>query len=492
MISIEKREGLTLAFLLAVVLAMTTYVLAAPETAQTSDKVVMSGIEQRLQKKVSVDFRDTPIDDVIKVLAEQANIDVIKSPDVTGTVTAKLTNVPLKEALDNILASHNYGYVISENMIRIAPAEQIAQRAEQLVSKIYRITYADVAEVEKALNKFKSAQGSLSSNVGTSNIIVTDTESKMKAIDTFIQEVDRVTPQILVEARIYDLTSKDRLDLGVEWQAGRNTTYGAGTGGTSDGTGLISGVGTNPTAGKQSPFISGLFNGTVSKSNDTKGVLRLGFLNDSVDIDTLLRAQSESIKAKLLANPRILVLDNQTAEIKIISQIPYQQLNQGGGSSVAFGTTEFKEVGVTLNVLPHVTRDGLIRLQLKPSFSVQTGTVNVGDASGAKYPQPVVDKRDATTTLLIKDGQTVVLGGLRKKEVTKQTDKVPLLGDLPLFGALFRFEGQEAITSELVVFVTPRIINTPAMSETEMQNYKVTEFQGPKPVKSDVEADAQK
>ena len=110
-------------------------------------------MEQRLQKKISVDFRETPIDDVIKTLAEQANIDVIKSPDVTGTVTAKLSNVPLKEALDNILAAHNYGYVISENVIRIAPADQIAQKAEQLVSKIYRITYADVAEVEKALNK---------------------------------------------------------------------------------------------------------------------------------------------------------------------------------------------------------------------------------------------------------------------------------------------------------------------------------------------------
>jgi type IV pilus secretin PilQ/predicted competence protein len=370
-------------------------------------------------------------------------------------------------------------------VIRIASADQIAQKAEKLVSKIYRITYADVAEVEKALNKFKSAQGSISSNPGTSNVIVTDTESKMKAIDTFIQEVDRITPQILVEARIYDITNTDRLDLGVEWQAGRDTTYGLGTSGTSDGTGLITGVGTNPT-GKKSPFVTGLFDGTAAKSKDTTGVLRLGFLNANADVDALIRAQKETIKAKLLANPRILVLDNQQAEIKIVSQIPYQQLNQGGGSTASFGTTEFREVGVTLNVIPHLTRDGMIRLQLKPKFSVQTGQVNVG-TSTENYPQPVIDEREAATVLLIKDGQTVILGGLRKKDVTKQINKVPLLGDLPLLGGLFRFEGEQAVTSELVVFVTPRIVDTPVMSNAEQQQYKVTDFEGPKPVETNAE-----
>jgi type IV pilus assembly protein PilQ len=482
----DKKERIRLVLSIIIALIITAAVSAASDSPQTGDKEVLSGMEQRLMKRVSVNFRETPIDDVIKTLAEQANIDVIKSPDVTGTVTAKLTNVPLKEALDNILAVHNYGYIISENVIRIAPADQIAQKAEKLESKIYRITYADVVEVEKALNKFKSAQGSISSNPGTSNIIVTDTESKIKAIDTFIQEVDRITPQILVEARIYDITNTDRLDLGVEWQAGRNTTYGLGTSGTSDGTGLITGTGTNP-AGKKSPFITGLFDGTAAaKSKDTTGVLRLGFLNANADVDALIKAQSEAIKAKLLANPRILVLDNQQAEIKIVSQIPYQQLNQGGGSSVSFGTTEFREVGVTLNVVPHLTRDGMIRLQLKPKFSVQTGSVNVG-TSTENYPQPVIDEREAATVLLIKDGQTVVLGGLRKKDVTKQINKVPLLGDLPLLGSIFRFEGEQAVNSELVVFVTPRIVDTSAMSNAEQQQYKVTDFEGPKPVETNAE-----
>jgi type IV pilus assembly protein PilQ len=450
-------------------------------------KEVLSQIESKLQTRVSVDFAETPIEEVIRSLAEQANIDVVKSPEVVGNVTAKLTDVPLREALDNILAANGYGYIASENMIRIAPASQLAAAPEKYVSKIYRITYADVIEVEKALKKFISESGSLSSNPGTSNIIVTDTESKIKAIDTFIQEIDRKTSQILVEARIYDITCKDRLDLGVEWQVGRNTVYGTGTAGTSDNAGLMTGIGTNPASGPTRPFLSSIFDGTIAKTQDTTAAIRFGWLNSSLDIDMLIKAQKENINAKLLANPRVLVLDNEEAHIKIITEIPYQQLNQGGGTTVAFGTTEFREVGVTLSVIPHLTRDGMVRLQLRPEFSVQTGTVNIGDPAQQTYPQPVIDRREATTTLLIQDGQTVVLGGLRKKDVTQQIDKVPLLGDLPLVGGLFRFEGEDTVVSELVVFITPRIIDEPVLSKTEQQQYEVTVFDGPEPVETNAE-----
>jgi type IV pilus assembly protein PilQ len=473
-IMINRKLQKSLSFLLSVALFL---IITMPLFAQ-NDKgktEVLSGVQLKLQKRVSVDFKDTPIDDVIKVFAEQAGIDVIKSPEVVGTVTAKLTDIPLQEALDNILAAHGYGYVPSESMIRIVPISQITEKTEQLVSKIYRITYADVSEVEKSLKKFISQQGSLSSNPGTSNIIVTDTESKIKAIDTFIEEIDRMTPQILVETRIYDITSKDRFDLGIEWEAGRRTTYGV-TG--------VTDVGPDPSGGIK-PFSTGVFDSTISKTEDTSAALRFGWLDSHVDIDAMLRAEKENIDAKLLANPRILVLDNQQAVIKIVSQIPYQQITQGGGNTLPIGTTEFKDVGVTLTVIPHVTRDGMVRLQLKPEFSVQTDEVTLsGQFTSA---QPVVDLREATTTLLIKDGQTVVLGGLRKKDATKQMNKIPLLGDIPIIGLLFRFKGEETTTSELVVFVTPRIIPDPTMNDVEKQQYEHTEFDGPVPLVNESE-----
>ena len=439
----------------------------AGEIAASDTKEVLTTLEQRMQKRISVDFRDAPIEDVIRIIADQANVDIIKSPNVIGSVTATLTNIPLEEVLDHILASHGYAYVTGKNMIRVAPANEISEKNEKLITSIYRINYADVVELEKALSKFLSSRGSLSSNIGTSNIIVTDTESKIRAIDTFVEEIDRITPQILVEVRIYDVTSKDRLDLGIEWQAGRTTDYGAGG---------ITSIGPDPT-GFVSPFATGLFNGTTGKTTGTTGGLRLGWLTGGTDVDVFLKAQQQDISAKLLANPSILVLDNEQAKINIISEIPFQEITEtsGGGS---IGSTEFREVGVQLEVRPHITRDEMIRMHLVPEFSVKVENVTVG-VPGSTFEQPVVDRRKADTTLLIKHGQTVVLGGLRKKEVAKHINKIPLLGDIPILGWLFMSEGEDTVTSELVVFVTPWIVEEPTMNAVEEQRFQETEFAGP-------------
>jgi len=434
---------------------------------------VLTTLEQRMQKKISVDFRETPIDDVIRIMAEQANVDVVKSPKVTGTVTAKLSNVPLEEALKNILAAQGYDYVMTKSMIRVAPAGEITQEAEKLISKIYRITYADIKEVEKALGKFISQRGSISTNAGTSNIIVTDTESKIKAIDTFIQEIDRITPQILVESRIYDITTTDNLDLGVEWNVGTQSTYYTGTGRV-----IPPGTMGNIKTGASDPFTTGMFRGDTLKTTSTSGLLKFGWFNDAVDIDAIIKAQKNLLDAKLLANPRVLVLDNEKANIRIISEIPYQEITEtsGGGS---IGATKFRDVGVELEVTPHLTRDEMIRMRLKPKFSVSTDRVVIVGASSATFPVPVVDRREADTILLVRDGQTIVLGGMRKKEVSHRINKVPLLGDIPILCFLFRFEGESTFNSELVVFVTPKLVREAGLSPVERKQYEITDFPSP-------------
>lgn len=471
-----KVHKYRLLIMLAVLIVSYAIAVVEENDSNVPDKEVLSSLGQRMQQKVCVDFRNTPIEDVLRIMADQSSVDIIKSPKVIGNVNATLTDIPLEEALNNILASHGFGYVASNNMVRVLPLEEMTEITERLVSRIYRITYADVSEVESSLKKFISPRGSLSANPGTSNIIVTDSESKIKAIDTFIEEVDRITPQIEVEARIYDITSKDRFDLGVEWQAGRNTGYGANG---------ILGVGDNPT-GRVDPFTSGTFLGATGKAESTTGALRFGWLNAGIDIDVLIRAQQENVEAKLLANPRILVLDNERANIRIVSEIPYQELTEtsAGGS---IGTTAFREVGVELEVIPHLTREGMVRLQLKPKFSVQTSSVLIGTGQSNSFSQPVVDKREAETTLLVEDGQTVVLGGLRKKDVSKQINKIPFLGDLPVAGAAFRFEGESTVTSELVVFITPKIIEKPVLSATEKTQLQVTDFNGPVPFNTKAE-----
>jgi len=463
-----RYGGLKFLTILAFVLAASGIVAAenADEEAE-----VLTPLEQQMQTKISVTFAETPIDDVIRAIAERADVDIIKSPQVIGTVTATLTDVPLGEALDNILAAHGYGYVADKNVIRIAPVAELAQKAEALVSRIYRITYADIKDVEKTLEKFISQRGSLSASISTSNIIVTDTESRIKAMDTFILEIDRITPQILVEVRIYDITAQDTLDLGIEWSAGRNLNL--------DDT-LIT---TN-----RDPFITSAFEGATDKAEETTSFLRFGILTPPIDIDAQLKAEHENINAKLLANPRILVLDNETALFDIVTEYPYVERTISG--NLVTETVKFKPVGTKLEVTPHVTREGMLRLHIMPEFGVYVRDITIG--SGVNLSTvPVIDTRKVDTITLVKHGQTVVIGGLRKKEVSQQINKIPLLGDLPLVGALFRFEGEETINSEIVVFITPRIVEHPVLSEAEKQAYKETEFSRPEPILTRAEKKAE-
>lgn len=464
---------------LAVVLGLCTISFSQDAAKPAEEKKAPTAVDQKMQKKISVEFRDTPIDDVIRTIAKQVDLDIVKGPDVTGNVTATLTDVPLQEALTHILSAYGAGYVASENMIRIVPASQLTEETEKMESKVYRIVYAEVKEAEASLTKIISKRGSISSNPSTCNIMVTDTESKIKAIDAYIEEIDRRTAQILVEARIYDVSNTDSLDLGVKWRAGRNTGYGTGRG-----TGLDT---LSPTGGpvggtltKSDPFVGGVFDSTTSKATGTTGTLDFGIITEHVDIDLLMSAERNKDAAKLLANPRILVLDNQQASFKAVREIPYQQLQQGGYQS--YGTTEFKEVGVELQVTPHLAKDNMIRLHIIPVFSayVRDVTLSLGNVgTPITMPQPVVDTREADTIALVQDGDTVVIGGLRKEEVTQQISKIPLLSDIPILGALFKFEGEQTINSELIVFITPRVVENQVLTETEAEHLKETEIPTP-------------
>lgn len=539
MISItSKYIMLTFLTLCAILCLYGDTALAAGAVDAPADANMVSdqtSLEQRLTKKISIEFRKTAIEDVLRIVADQADVDIVKSPKVEGDVTVTLTDVPLEEALNNILSIHGFTYVLSQNMIRVITAAEQVEKPEVLQTKTFEIVYADVTEVVKALDKFKSTKGFVSSIQGTSHIIVTDTETKIRDITLFIEKIDVMTKQILVEVRIYDITSLETFDFGVDWHAGRNTpitevegtdthtrtdtetgptdtsertltvtdtvdtvdptntgtvtvdetvtTQEPGTTGytvtdTDTTTETTAGTWLSDTYGKSKPFIGGQFDKTDG------GTLTFGLLDDAVDLQLSLSMLHKQIGAKLLANPRILVLDNETAKINIISEIPYQELQQGGGTQGSFGTTAFKEVGVILEVTPHIAqRDRMVRLKLKPTFSVQTDEVDVGDPSaGVVYPQPVIDKRVAETVLLIKDGVTVVMGGLRKSEVTQDIRKVPLLGDLPLLKELFRSETESTTISEIIVFITPHIIEEPVMTSDEQNVYEATKFKAPQPV----------
>ncbi len=435
----------------------------------------LSELDIRMEKKVSVDFDNVSIETAIRQLAEQVNVDFIVSPSVQGNVSVTLTDVSVKEALQCILDVHGCGFIKGENVVRILLREEMPEISERLVTQTFEIIYADVEQVVAALDKFKSPEGSVSYIQGTSHVIVTDTESKIRDIAVLIQTIDRITPQVLVEVRIYDITNKNNLDIGIDWYAGKRTNRDAGFYPTNDDILIQKGGNDTYVSSKTEPsFISG-FSGPVNKTAaETMGYMQFGVLNDYVDIEARLRAEKENIEAKLLANPRILVIDNGTALFDIVTEHPY--IERTITASTVTETVKFKKVGTKLLVTPHVTRDGMLRLRIQPEFGILVSQVTLSSSN-----VPVVDTRKVETEALIRNGETVVLGGMRKKDTAKQINKVPFLGDLPLFGPLFRFEGESTTVGELVVFITPYIVTEPMMTEHEREAYDTTDFPPPQP-----------
>ncbi len=516
---------------------------------------------EKLKTRVKFSWVEKPIETVLMDLAEAANIDIIKSPSVTGTVTAKLTDVPIDEALTHILAISDCTYIATENMIRVIPLPPNIAMKEPQNTRLYKITYADPNEVYEALDEFKSGKGEVALLKGTSHIIVSDEEYKIKAMDDFVEQIDRITSQVLIEVRIYDVTTKEGFELDPSWHLG-NKPFPTDTMPTPDEIKVIqtspessyskqkrtdmawmnvgrwvgnpypyppswdpgypdpnwvaipSPEGNPPTAPiierteenwvqepgrteieqtyynpsptlfnqRRDDFIGGTFD------RRTGGSLRISLLDNAIDLNFVLSVLHSQVDARLLANPRILVLDNETAKFEIVREFPYRELLQVTRED-PMSYTDFKEVGVDLRVTPHIARDGMLRLHIEPKFSVLVsrealsvlrGTDNLGNMTYVNVlGVPVIDARRLDTKAMIRDGQTIVLGGLRKREVSKGVSKVPLLCDLPLLGGLFKSEYESEAINELIVFITAKIVTHPTLSESEQKLLGETKFTTP-------------
>ena len=507
----------------------------AGQASVRGQRSVSAVSREKLRTPVTLTDVNSPIEKVLMDLADQAKIDIIKSPGVTGNVTVKVTDAPLEEALTNILSAYNCTYIATENMIRVMPLPEMFELKEQQVTRIYQITYADANQVHATLDKFKSSKGEIGFNKGTSHIMVTDTEDKIKAMDRFIEEIDRITKQVLVEVRIYDVTTKEGFELDPQWHLGRNAPYTGsdyyipkevveteigpesrsyeefqkewqwgdpynytffpelrpiGTGypggwgvAEREQNQLFEELGRNDTETtwmdpgiatdwRRKPTVGGSFDRVEG------GTLSFSVLNDAIDLDFVLSILHSQIEARLLANPRILVLDNETADFEIVREIPYRGLKEVVREDPQT-YTDFKKVGVNLKVTPHIARDGMLRLHIVPQFSVLVSQ----DLRGL----PTIDDRYADTKAMIRDGQTIVIGGLRKREVTKDIYKVPVLADMPLVGGLFSSETESVVVNELIVFITTRIISEPTLSEGEKKLLGETAFTFPELKKTRIE-----
>jgi type II secretory pathway component GspD/PulD (secretin) len=295
--------------------------------------------------------------------------------------------------------------------------------------------------------------GSIGVDDNTNSLIICDTKDNLEKIVAEVKKADQTPPQIMIEVIIIDVQLKNDTEIGVDWDFLATENKDVSYRQSLIFPNRLSVIGaTDTTRGDITAFQPvGLGSELAIVSDDIRNVVNL--LQQKRDVD-------------ILASPRVMVVSGQKAEIRTIEEIPYQQITQssaGGGGSSAITSTEFKDVGVTMEVKATVTDESKILVDIKPEQSVSTGA-SIGGV-------PVIDKRGVSTTLLMDDGQVVVMGGLRRQETTHVREQVPLLGDLPLIGFIFSNDRTVVDNTELLVLLSPHIYKGEPVSAEAMARF---------------------
>ncbi|MFH1061326.1 MAG: type IV pilus secretin PilQ [Candidatus Omnitrophota bacterium] len=408
-------------------------------------------VEDAGEGNISVEFKDADIHDVFRVLALKGNVSIVSDPEVKGLVTVQITDIPWEKALDVICRTYAYAYEREANIIRVTTLDKQGQ--ENLVTDVFPLNYAKAASVATAIAEMRSDRGKIKADDRANLIIVTDIPTNIYKIAQVIKRLDSITPQVTIEAKIVETNMTNSEDLGIKW----NAAYSAG---------MSSRPTTFPwpanSAGKvydsylplgddAATFHSGAAVPSFPLAEATS--FSYGILDGSA-FNVLLEAIQSKGKTKILSNPRITTLDNEPAEIHVGTDWPIANYtyNEQTDRFVISGW-EYKSYGILLKVTPTINQNGYVTLKLHPEISDKQEEI---DFQGARVP--VLTTQSTDCTVMIKDGNTLVIGGLIKDKVVTTKTKVPLLGDIPLLGILFTHKSEEIIKNDLLIFITPHII----------------------------------
>jgi len=393
---------------------------------------------------------------MFRLFADISGCNLFLHPDIKGRCTMKFIDVPWNQALDTILKTFSLGKAIEGNIIRIAPhtvfakeseeaakAEAAGIMAEPLATRIFPVSYADVSIIEASVknSKILTPRGSISVDKRTSTMLVRDVESVFSQVENLLATLDQPTPQVMIEARIVEVNTSDVTDLGIQWG-----TFLKGTN-TLTSLGGFSGLGTGPFTGENYlvDFPGGA--GAGSGAGFTFGILNPA---RTMGLDLQLSALESAGKGKIVSNPRIMTVDNGKATISQGDSIPIRKLTSEGTIS-----TEFKDYTLSMTVTPHITPDNSI------SMSVETKKEEPDWTRVSSEGTPASKKREANTNVIIKDGETVVIGGVFKTSRQDTESGIPGLMKIPILGWLFKNKKTQDDTSELLIFITPRIVQKP-------------------------------
>lgn len=423
-------------------------------------------------RRIDLDLKDADIHNVLRLIGDVSRRNIVVADDVSGSVTIRLRNVPWDQALAVILQSKSLGMVEQGNMIRVAPLSRLQKEREleiarrkmevelaPIETRLIPVSYASAEGLRARVAPLLSDRGSISIDDRTNTIIARDVAAALDQVEELTRALDTQTPQVLVEARIIEATSRYSRDVGIQWG-------GAGTASSVTGnpTGLafpssvsVAGGATDgntPTQGLSA------FSNTISNPNFAVNLpaavgagaggalgLTFGSIDNNVNLALRLSAAETSGMLRILSSPRVLTLDNTAASITQGTLIPFSQVSAQGVQ------TAFQNASLELKVTPHVTADGSVHMGVtitrdEPDFN------NTG-ARG----DPTILKRSASTELLVMDGHTAVIGGIFTRNTGRSVDQVPFFGDIPILGLLFQRRRTSDTRGELVIFITPRIVN---------------------------------
>jgi type IV pilus assembly protein PilQ len=426
------------------------------EEAETrrEDKFPYSG------DKLSLNFQDIEVRSVLQLIADFTGLNLVASDTVGGSITLRLQNVPWDQALDLILKTKGLDKRQIGNVLLVAPADEIAarERLELETTKqiaelapvrldIIQVNYAKAAEVValvQADQELISSRGFISSDDRTNTISVRETIEKLDEIRRLVSTWDVPVRQVSIEARIVRAQTNVAESLGVRWGGasfGNNGNNSTVVGGSLDTVGSVMSAGA---ANSTSVTFPGALAVDLGVSGDGASSFAVGFSGGDFLVDLELSALESDGKAEIVSQPRVVTADRQTASIKSGQEIPYQEASSSGATS-----TSFKEAVLSLEVTPQITPDDKIIMDLEVTQ----------DSRGEDTPSgPAINTNSVTTQVLVANGETIVLGGIFESTNTETTTKTPFLGDIPYLGRLFKRTQTTELRSELLIFITPKII----------------------------------
>lgn len=429
---------------------------------EVKKRVATTTAKQYQGKPISLNFQDIPVRTVLQIIADFNNLNLVTTDSVSGNITLRLDGVPWEQALDIILKVRGLDKRLDNNILLVAPADEIAAREKQqlesrnqvadlapLYTEYLQINYAKASEVAALLSsdstKLLSPRGAVSVDERTNVLVVKDTADVISNVKRMLDILDIPVKQVVIEARM--VTIDDGFDeaLGVRWGVTKNDGHGNGTSGTiegNDGSGNGTGINTRPE-------IEDRLNVNLPVTN-AAGTLafQVARLANGTLLDLELSALEKESKAEIIASPRVTTANQKPALIEQGTEIPYVESSSSGATSVTF-----KKAVLSLKVTPQITPDNRVILDLTVTQDTKGETVPTGTGDAVS-----INAQSITTQVLVNNGETLVLGGIYQQTIKSDVSKVPLLGDIPGLGYLFKKTTSENKKRELLIFVTPRIV----------------------------------